>query len=144
MKTLVDNKKAYFDFTISEELFAGMALSGAEVKSLKAGQGSLKGAYVIIRNEEAFLTHSYVSPYVYAPSDSYNPERDRKLLLKHSEIASMIGKQRGSVIMPLQIVQTPRGLIKLKIGLGFGKKKYDKREAIKKRDIDRQIRRNLD
>jgi SsrA-binding protein len=143
MKVLVDNKKVYFDFTIEQELQAGMVLSGSEVKSLKSGQGSLKGAYVVVRNEEVFLTHAYISPYAYAPNKNYNPERDRKLLLKKSEISALIGKQKGMVLMPLLIYEN-RGLVKLKIGLGFGKKKFDKREAIKKRDTDRQIRRHLD
>ncbi len=145
MKVLVDNRKAYFNYSISDELTAGLVLSGAEVKSLKNGQASLKGAYVSMRGEEAFLTHAHISPYAKAgDSKGFNPERDRKLLLNKREIQSMIGKEKGVVIMPLQILEGGRGLIKLKIGIGRGKKKYDKRETIKKREAERRIRRAED
>lgn len=144
MKTLVENRKAHFEYTISERLTAGVVLSGPEVKSLKNGQGSLSGAYVVIRGEEAFLTNTHISPYKYAGDiESYNPERERKLLLNHREISALIGKEKGTAIIPLAIAQTDRGFIKVIIGIGRGKKKYDKRESIKKRDTDRNIRRHL-
>jgi SsrA-binding protein len=144
MKTLVNNKKAYFDFAISQELIAGLVLSGPEVKSLKAGQASLKGSYVTIRGEEAYLTKAHITPYKYAAEKNPDPDRDRKLLLNKKEIASLIGKEKGTVLMPLEILQGHRGLIKLKIGVGRGKKKYDKRESIKKREVDRRISRQDD
>lgn len=146
MKTLASNKKAYFNYDIKSHLTAGMVLSGGETKSVKEGSASLTGAYVVIRGEEAYLTHAHIPPYKYAggkePQNS--ADRDRKLLLKKKEIASMIGKEKGLVIMPLEIFQGHRGLLKLKIGLGFGKKKHDKRESIKKRDINKRIRRAED
>ena len=143
MKTLVQNRRARFDYLIEDEVIAGIQLSGAEVKSLKNSQGSLAGAHISIRGGEAFLVHLHISPYAKAGGASAaanDPERDRKLLLNRSELDSLIGKEKGSVIIPIEVLQTGRGLIKIKIGIGHGKKKYDKREAIKKRDIDKQIR----
>ena len=143
MKTLVQNRKAFFDYNLKEEMFAGIQLDGAEVKSIKSSQASLNGAYVSIRGGEAFLAHMHVSPYAKSgkSDDEASAERERKLLLNRKEINALIGKEKGSVIIPVAILETPRGLIKVKIGLGYGKKKYDKRETIKKRDIDKQIRR---
>jgi SsrA-binding protein len=142
MPTLVSNKKIGRDFTISDEMVAGLVLSGGEVKSLKAGQGSLNGAYVSIRGGEAWLVKAYITPYKYAAQNlSYNPDRDRKLLLKKAEIMSLVGAERGTTIVPLNIFTAGHGLVKLRIGIGRGKKKYDKRESIKKRDVERRIRR---
>jgi SsrA-binding protein len=143
MKILVQNRRARFDYSIEDELIAGIELSGAEVKSLKSSQGSLAGAHISIRGGEAFLVHLHVSPYAKAGganATKTDPERDRKLLLNRSELDSLIGKEKGSVIIPIEVLQTGRGLVKVKIGVGHGKKKYDKRETIKKRDIDKQIR----
>ncbi len=141
MPTLVSNRKAVHDFAISDEMVAGLALTGGEVKSLKAGQGSLTGAYVSIRGGEAWLVKAHVTPYKYAAQEvGYNPDRDRKLLLKKNEIMSLIGAERGTTIIPLNIFTAGHGLVKLRIGIGRGKKKYDKRESIKKRDVERRIR----
>jgi SsrA-binding protein len=144
MKVLVNNRKAYFDYSIEDELLAGISLSGAEVKSVKKAAVSLKGAYISIQNEEAFLVHAHITPYAYAGKTESNPERPRKLLLNKVEIKSLIGKEKGTVIIPLEIVETGRGLLKLRVGIGRGKKKFDKRETIKKRDIERRIRRGED
>lgn len=144
MKVLVNNRKAYFDYLISDEIITGVSLSGPEVKSVKSGAVSLKGAYISIHNEEAFLVHAHITPYKYAKNTDYDPERRRRLLLKKKEIQSLIGKEKGVSIVPLELLLTPRGLIKLKIGIGRGKKKYDKRETIKKRDVERRIRRGED
>lgn len=142
MKALVSNKKAGFNYQIKSQLTAGMILSGQEVKSLKNGQGSLAGAYVSIKGSEAFLTNAHISPYKYSgESKGFDAERPRKLLLNKKEINSLIGREKGAVLIPLEILETGKGLVKLKIGLGFGKKKYDKRESIKKREIERDIRR---
>ncbi len=141
MKVLVSNRKAYFEYAISDEIIAGLVLTGGEVKSLKSGQASLKGAYVTIRGGEAFLTKAHITPYKYAPTDKVDPERDRKLLLNQREIDSLVGKEKGTTLMPLEILQGYRGLVKLKIGIGKGKKKYDKRESIKKREVNRRIAR---
>ena len=142
---LVQNKKAYFDYEILEEIEAGIKLLGFEVKSLKKGQGSLAGAYVIIRGDEAFLVGAHVPPYQpgNTPKD-YDPLRPRKLLLNKKEIVTLaeFEKQRGLTMMPLSMYNK-NGKIKVSVGIGRGKKKYDKRETIRRRDIEREIGRTL-
>lgn len=148
MKILVNNRKASFDYAISDEMVAGLVLSGSEVKSLKAGQASLKGAYISIRTNpkpEAFLVKAHITPYKYAGNaKNADPEKDRKLLLNKSEINSLIGKEKGTTIIPLEIFVGRKGLVKIKIGIGKGKKKYDKRSSIKKREVERRIKRQED
>ena len=145
MKILAENKKAYFNFEILEKFEAGISLIGQEVKSLKTRGVNLAGAYVIERGGEFFWVGSHISPYQpkNAPPD-YNPERARKLLLKKSEIKYLIGKskQKGLTLIPLRLY-TKRGIIKLEFAVAKGKKKIDKREKIKKREIEREIRRTL-
>lgn len=145
MKEITKNKKAYFNYEILEKLMAGISLIGQEVKSIKSGRISLKATYVILKNEEAFLIGANIPPYQpkNAPKD-YNPERSRKLLLKKSEIKYLIGKtkQKGLTIVPLRVYNI-RGKIKIEIGLVKGKKKFDKRRIIKKRETEREIRRIL-
>ena len=145
MKIFSENQKAYFNYEILEKIEAGIALIGQEVKSIKMGKISLAGAYVVLRNNEAFLVGSKIPPYQpkNAPAD-YNTERPRKLLLKKSEIKYLIGKtkQKGLTLAPLK-VYTKDGKIKLEFGIAKGKKKFDKRELIKKRDVEREIRRTL-
>ena len=145
MPSLIDNKKAYFNYEIIEKYEAGISLFGHEVKSIKTGKISLRGAYIIIRGGEAFLVEADISPY--QPnniSKNYNPRRPRKLLLNKKEISSILGyeKERGLTIIPLSLY-TKKGLVKVEIGVARGKKKYDKRETIKKRDTERDIRRTL-
>jgi SsrA-binding protein len=141
MKVLVNNRKAFFDYAIEDEIVAGLVLSGAEVKSLKSSSASLKGAYVSLRNGEAYLVNAHISPYKYAGEKNGDPDRQRKLLLNKREINQLIGKEKGLVIIPLEIVEVGRGLVKVKIGIGKSKKKFDKRETLKKRDVERRIRR---
>ncbi len=145
MKEITKNKNAYFNYEILEKLVAGISLLGLEVKSIKSGRISLKATYVVLRNEEAFLIGANIPPYQpkNTPKD-YNPERSRKLLLKKSEIKYLIGKtkQKGLTIVPLRVYNI-RGKIKLEIGLAKGKKKFDKRRVIKKRESEREIRRAL-
>ncbi|TSC65626.1 MAG: SsrA-binding protein [Candidatus Doudnabacteria bacterium Gr01-1014_77] len=148
MKILINNRKASFDYAISDEMVAGLVLSGSEVKSLKAGQASLKGAYISIRTNpkpEAFLVKAHITPYKYAGNaKNADPEKDRKLLLNKHEINSLIGKEKGTTIIPLEIFVGRKGLVKIKIGIGKGKKKYDKRSSIKKREVERRIKRQED
>jgi len=144
MKILVNNKKAYYDYAIGDSLVAGLMLSGSEVKSLKNGQGSLAGSYVSVRDETPYLVHAHISPYKYSGAKGFEPERERRLLLNKSEIKALVGKEKGLVIIPMEIFEDGRGLVKLKIGLGKAKKKYDKRETIKKREVERRIRRGED
>lgn len=145
MPTLAINPRAKYDYEILETYEAGLVLSGQEVKSIKKGSMSLRGAYVIIKNEEAWLINAQVSPYQpqNTPVD-YNPTRSRKLLLHKNEIKELIGKtkQKGLTLTPLR-AYTKRNRIKLEFGLGRGKRKSDKREKIKKRETQRKIRRAL-
>lgn len=147
MSVLVKNKQIGFNFQILEEFMAGLVLTGAEVKAVKNGHLSLKGSFVSIKNGQAWLKKAHISPYAKASIASlknYNPEKDRKLLLTKKEIAYLSNKtnQKGLTIVPIS-VYTTRRLIKVKIALVKGKKKFDKREDIKKKDIKRKILQKL-
>ncbi|MDA3840596.1 MAG: SsrA-binding protein SmpB [Patescibacteria group bacterium] len=146
MPTLAFNKKARYDFEITETFEAGMVLFGHEVKSMKEGHISLKGAYIVTQKgnkilPDFVLRKARVSPYKKANTSDYDPERDRKLLLNKKEINYLIGKYKegGFSLIPIKIY-TKKSLIKLEFGLGRGKKKHDKREDIKKKDVERQMR----
>ncbi len=145
MKALSENKKAYFNYLILEKFEAGISLIGQEVKSIKGGRINLAGSYVVLRGEEVYLVGASVPPYQpkNAPAD-YNSERSRKLLLKKTEIKHLIGriKEKGLTLVPLR-VYTKRGKIKLEFGVAKGKKKADKRELIKKREVERDMKREL-
>ena len=145
MRVLAENKKAYFTYQILEKFEAGISLIGQEVKSIKTRGVNLAGSYVVIKNSEAFWIGARISPY--QPKNilpDYNPERSRKLLLKKSEIKYLIGKtkQKGLTLIPLR-VYTKRGKIKLEFVIGKGLKKVDKRELIKKREVERELKREL-
>ncbi len=145
MTVLAKNKEAYFDYEIIDKLEAGISLLGHEVKSVKKGDVSLKGAHVTVHGEEAFLVNAHVAPYRYAGElPGYDPTRSRKLLLKKNEISGLIGKAKvaGMAVVPLEFIQK-RGLVKVILGIGRGKKKHDKREAIRKREDERKMSRAL-
>lgn len=144
MKLLAKNKRATFDYEISERLIAGLQLSGSEVKSIKAGHASLKGSFISLRAGEAFLTNAHVTPYEHAAQkDQIDPTRNRKLLLHRAQLDRLVGdKQSGLSVVPTALL-LERGLVKLEIGVGRGKKRYDKREAIKRRDTNRDLARQL-
>lgn len=141
---LAENKRAYFDYEILEKYEAGIELAGHEVKSVKTGKINLSGAYVIIRNNEVWLINADIPPYQPKNTpEGYNPKRTRRLLLTKKEIRELIGKtnQKTLTLLPLKAYTKGRkNLIKLEIGLGKSRKKSDKRELIKKRDIDKEIR----
>ncbi|MBU4360383.1 SsrA-binding protein SmpB [Patescibacteria group bacterium] len=144
---IIDNKKAYYNYKISDIYEAGLVLSGPEVKSIKKGSIDLKGAYISVdENMEAYLINTYIAPYKPAKiyQIKYNPYQPRKLLLNKKQSRFLFGKQKekGVSILPLKIYIKDR-LIKLEIGIGTGKKKYDKREHIKKRDFERRKRKSL-
>ena len=146
MKIFSENKKATFDYEVLEKFEAGISLIGQEVKSIKTGHVSIKGSYVVIdRNSEVFLIGANIPPYQpkNSPKD-YTPERPRKLLLKKSEIKYLLGKsqEKGLTLIPLK-VYTNKGKIKIEFGVGKGKKKFDKRENIKKREANKEIERTL-
>jgi len=145
MKILAVNRRAKYDYNILETFEAGLALKGHEVKSIKIGHLSLKGAYISIKNNQAYLLNAYISPFQPKNmSKDYDPERARKLLLHKKEIQHLIGKsnERGLTLVPIK-VYTKRSRIKLEFGIGRGKKKIDKRQSIKKRESKREIERNL-
>jgi SsrA-binding protein len=142
---LIQNKKAYFNYEILEKIEAGIELLGFEVKSLKKGQGSLEGSHITVRGNEVFVVGMQIPPYQPAntPKD-YDPTRNRRLLLIKKEIENLSKSemQKGLTIVPLSVYNKGRRL-KLEIAVVRGKKKYDKRESIKKRDTEREIRRSL-
>jgi SsrA-binding protein len=141
--SIADNRKAFHDYFIEERYEAGIALEGWEVKAIRAGRVQLKEAYVVIRNEELFLIGSHISPLGSASTHIQpDPVRTRKLLLHAEEIRKLIGKveRAGYTLVPLNLHYT-RGRIKLEIGLARGKKQYDKREAEKKREWEREKQR---
>lgn len=139
-KTLADNRRARFDYDIKQTYVAGLVLSGAEVKSIKQGNVSLTGSYVTVSSGSVNLINCHIGPYKYAAQEKYNPTQSRALLLKKSEINELLGKEKGLTIIPLEIFQGNRGLIKINIGLGKARKKTDKREYIKTRDAKKEIR----
>ena len=145
MTILLENKKAHFDYEILEKMEAGLELLGREVKSLRAKHGSLIGARAIVRGGEAFLMGMAITPYQTKNKPGETAEqRTVKLLLTKKEIGYLAGKveERGLTIIPLN-VHTLGKKIKVEIGLARGKKKFEKREKIKKRDTDRDIRREM-
>lgn len=145
MSAYINNKKAHFNYEILETFEAGLVLFGYEVKAIRAGRGKLEGGHVLIRGGEAFLVGISISYYQEANTPkTYNPERTRKLLLSKKELAKLEqkGEQAGLTIVPIRLYNKLR-TIKLEIALVRGKKKVDKREALKKRDVKRDIDRIL-
>ena len=145
MNIFAVNKRARYDYEILEKLEAGLVLKGYEVKSIRTGHISLKGAYVTIKNNEAFLTNANIPAYqpLNMPKD-YDPTQPRKILLRQSQIKSLIGKtsQKGLTLTPIK-VYSKGSLIKVEIGLGKGKRKIDKREEIARREVKRRINRAM-
>lgn len=138
---LADNKKAFFDYEIMEKYDAGLVLSGQETKSAKDGQINLKGSFVTFHNGEAFVTNMHINKYKPAgPQPEYDPTQSRKLLLRKKEIAYLQGKslEKGLTIVPLKVYISGR-LVKIEIAVARGKHNFDKRDAIKKKDIKREI-----
>lgn len=145
MKSLLSNKKITFDYEILEKYEAGIELLGLEVKSLKGSKGSLIGSHITIRGNEAFVIGMHIPPYQEANTPGeYDPYRVRKLLLTKKEIETLGEKegQKGLTIVPISVYNKGRKL-KVVIAVVRGKKKYDKRESIKKRDTEREIKRSL-
>lgn len=138
--TIIDNKKAFFDYFIEERYEAGIVLDGWEVKAIRAGRAQLKEAYVVVRDAELYLFGAHISPLATASTHvKSDPTRSRKLLLKAEEIRRLIGKveRAGYTLVPLDLHYT-RGRIKCEVGLAKGKKLYDKRDVEKKRDWERE------
>ena len=147
-KLAASNRRAFAKYTITETLEAGLALTGPEVKSLRAGKANLEEAFVRIDNtkEEAFLWNAHIAPYSMGSTHvEQEPTRTRKLLLKKSEIRKWMGRSmiKGLAIVPLEIYFTQRGFAKVKIALGKGKKTVDRRDDLKKKSLNREMRRNF-
>lgn len=145
MKNIATNKKAHFDYQILETFEVGIELKGFEVKAIKTGRVNLASSFVTIKNNQTWLINADIPPYqpANAPKD-YDSKRTRRLLLSDSEIRNLIGQaqEKGLTIVPIK-VYNKGNLIKLEIGLGKSKKKFDKRAKIKKKDIERDLGRSL-
>lgn len=145
MPTLAFNKRASYDYELLDRYEAGLVLSGQEVKSIKTGHISLKGSFVTLKGNEVYLTNALIPPYPFAGEIlGYDSNRSRKLLLKKSEIRSLIGKVRvnGLTLVPIR-VYTKRKLVKLEFAVAKGKKSFDKRQSIAKREDKRKMDRAL-
>ncbi len=145
MKNIAVNKKAFFNYEIFESLEAGIALQGSEVKSIKEGRISLKDSYAEIKNGEVLLIQCHISPYEAANRFNHYPLRPRKLLLHRQEIKRLAGKiqEKGFTLVPTKITLNDKGRIKIELSLAKGKRLYEKRNVIKERDREREMRREL-
>jgi len=143
MTTFINNRKAHFNYHIEETIEAGIELFGYEVKSIKNGSGNIDSAFCIVRGGEAFIIGIHIPPYQTSNTDlGYNPDRNRKLLLSKKEIKKLSEKDdiKGLTLIPISLYNKGP-YIKVSIAIARGKKVFDKRETIKKRDLDREIRR---
>ncbi|MCL5436117.1 MAG: SsrA-binding protein SmpB [Patescibacteria group bacterium] len=143
MKILAKNRRAFFDYEIGEKLEAGLVLSGQEVKAVKSGQVSLAGSYARVHNGEAALVNATIKPYQYASNlGNYEPTGSRRLLLHKHELLKLSSRlnEKGLTLVPLELY-TKKGLIKVSLGVGRSKKRVDKRETIKRRELQKQIER---
>jgi SsrA-binding protein len=143
-KLLANNKKAYFDYFIEDKWEAGVALYGTEVKSIRMGKVSIKESYIKIENGEVFVYNMHVSPYEKGNIFNRDPIRVKKLLMHRTEINKIEGKisEKGYTLVPLQ-VYLKDGLVKVEVGLAKGKKLYDKRDSIAKKDVRRENEREF-
>jgi SsrA-binding protein len=136
----ITNKKAHFDYALSETLEAGISLFGSEVKAVRLGRADLTGSYVKIIGSEVYLVNATVSPYQSGQIEDYDEKRTRKLLLHRKEVLALKSKMQSAnlALIPVSLY-FKRGFIKVEIALGKGKKQFEKRESIKKKDIQRNI-----
>ena len=141
-RLIATHRRARFDYEVLERIEAGLVLQGPEVKSLRAGKASLSDAYGVVRRGEAYLLNLHISPYEAASRENPDPRRERKLLLHRREIERLSGKlqERGLTLVPLALYFKD-GRAKVELGLARGRRRYDKREAIRKRESDRDLAR---
>jgi len=141
-KTLASNRKAFHDYTVEETYEAGVALTGTEIKSVRAGSVNLRDSYALVRNGELWLMNVHIAPYEPASQQNADPYRDRKLLMHRGEIMRLMGRARekGLTIIPLRMY-LKKNRAKIEVGLARGKKLYDKRESIAKRESGREMQR---
>lgn len=139
------NKKARFDYLVLDAVEAGIQLTGAEAKSMRLGQVSLKESFVAITQQGVEVLNMQITPYKFARNEDYEPKRSRRLLLRRAEIERLRGQvqQKGVTLVPLRIYQQ-HGKFKMEVGIVRGKKQYEKREAIKQRDLARETQREMD
>lgn len=141
----IKNRQAYFEYFIDDKFVAGMVLMGTEVKSLRSGKASFNDSYCLFQNGELWIKSFHIAEYSHGTSNNHDPIRDRKLLLQIKELKKMEStiKEKGYTIVPLRLFFNENNLVKLEIGLAKGKKLHDKRETIKQRDTEREIKRDI-
>ncbi len=139
----IKNRRATFDYAISDTFTAGIVLTGTEIKSLRQGKASLADTFCYVDNGEVWVKNMYIAEYFYGTYNNHSTRRDRKLLLNKKEIAKLekSGKEAGYTIVPLRLFINDRGLAKLVIGIARGKKEFDKRQSIKEREDKRTMAR---
>jgi SsrA-binding protein len=139
----LSNRKAYYEYQIEAKYNAGLVLTGTEVKSLREGKASFMDSYCIFNDGELYVRSLHIAEYTHGSVYNHDPVRERKLLLEKRELRKLEGKikEKGYTIVPLRIFFSEKGLVKMEIGLGKGKKVFDKRESIKSRETDRDIKR---
>lgn len=146
-KIVSTNRKAFHNFEILEVFEAGIVLEGYEVKSLRGGEANLTDGFVNFRNNEAYIENIHIPPYAQKSTHilDFNSRRSRKLLLRKNEITRLFAKTRekGLTVVPLEIYFSSRGIAKVKLGLAKGKRAADKRETLRRRDIEREVRREM-
>ena len=142
-KIVSTNKKAFHDYAIESTIETGIVLTGPEVKSLRAGRANLKDGYATIEKDEVWLQNVHISPYSHATNIQADPLRTRKLLLHRKEIKKLTGKvkEKGFALIPTKIYFIPSGKVKIELALARGKRLYDKRAALKKKQSDREMER---
>mgnify|MGYP001560699884 FL=1 len=142
-KIIITNRKAYRDYEVLESIESGIELKGSEVKSLREAKINLDDSFARFEEEELFLYNAHISHYTQASYLNVDPDRPRKLLLHKGQIQRIIGKltQKGLTLIPLKIYFNDRGFVKIELALGKGKKLYDKRESIKRRETDKLLHR---
>lgn len=141
----IKNRRAKFDYDITEAFTAGLVLTGTEIKSIRQGKAGLADSFCFVTNGEVWVKNMFISEYFYGTYNNHETRRDRKLLLTKKEIQKLLkfSKEKGFTIVPLKVFINERGLAKLNIGIGRGKKEYDKRQSIKEREDKRSMDRFL-
>lgn len=144
LRTSINNRKAYHDYEILEKFEAGIELLGTEVKAIRGGNANLRDNYAVLKNGELWVHHLHISPYKHGSDMNHEPMRPKRLLMHKREIQRLIGKtQEKGLTLVVTRLYWKGNWLKVEVGLGRGKKDYDKRESIAKRDTDRQIQRAL-
>jgi SsrA-binding protein len=144
VKQVATNRKALYEYFIEDRFEAGIALTGTEIKSVRAGRVNLRDGFVLIRNGEAWLVNVHIAPYDFGNRENHEPRRERRLLLHKQEIRKMLGKvsERGWTVVPLNM-HLVKGRAKVEVALVRGKRQYDRKDAVAERDADRELRRQI-